>query len=354
MSDIDTSTAETSSLPGSLTAMTVAPPKPYPIALKIGFVILWIAALYGIQEILEYSLNSYVQSVILNAGINILLAVSLNWVIGISGQFSLGHAGLMAVGAYTSAMLSTKGFASAPGLGGSLLFMVNLVIAGLFAAFAGFLLGLPSLRLKGDYLAIVTLGFGEVIRVFFLNIDWLGGARGIPGIPKQTGFFQVYFWVTLAYFIFRRLLRAPEGRSLRAIRENAIASQAIGISLFRQKLRAFVLSAFFAGVAGGLYAHYLQFINPQGFDFNRSFEMMIMVVLGGMGSLSGSVVAAILLSGLREGLRPLQEITKIDFRMIVYSLTLIFMMLLRPNGLMGNREFSLPKLLGRGKKEEKK
>jgi branched-chain amino acid transport system permease protein len=330
-------------------------PKPFSFALKILSIIAWIGALYGLQVTLENTVNSYVQSVILNAGINILLALSLNWVIGISGQFSLGHAGLMAVGAYTSAMLSTKGFTAPTGtLSASLLFMVNLLISGLFAAFAGFLLGLPSLRLKGDYLAIVTLGFGEVIRVFFLNVDALGGARGIPGIPAHTHFFEVYFWVTLCYFVLRKLLKSPDGRALRAIREDSIASQAIGISLFDQKLRAFVLSAFFAGIGGGLYAHYLQFINPQGFDFNRSFEMMIMVVLGGMGSLSGSVVAAILLSILKEGLRPLQEITKIDFRMIVYSLTLIFMMLLRPNGLMGTKEFSLPFLSRRPKKTEVK
>lgn len=313
---------------------------PYPLFLKCSFIVIWFGVLFGLQFLIENNFNAYIQSIILNAGINILLALSLNWVIGISGQFSLGHAGLMSVGAYTSAVLSLKVFNGHPEY-----FTLTLLISGGAAAFAGLLLGLPSLRLKGDYLAIVTLGFGEVIRVFILNMDSLGGARGIPGIPQSTTFFQVYFWMSLSFFVFRKLLESPEGRALRAVREDPIASQAIGISLFHQKLRAFVLSAFFAGVGGGLFAHYIQFINPQGFDFNRSFEMMIMVVLGGMGSLSGSIIAALLLTGLKEGLRPLQEITKIDFRMIVYSLTLIFMMLLRPNGLMGNKEMKFPNFL---------
>jgi len=305
-----------------------------------------LVAVAGMGYGLEAGLNAYVMSLLANTGISILLAVSLNWVIGITGQFSLGHAGLMAVGAYTSALLSLRlapalSLAGLTGIAESAVFSVNLLIAGLVAAFFGFLLGLPSLRLKGDYLAIVTLGFGEVIRVLFLNIDTLGGARGLPGIPNSTHFFDVFAWVLIALLIFSRILNSPEGRALKAVREDPIAAQALGIGLFQFKLKAFVLGAFFAGVAGGLYAHFLQYINPQGFDFNRSFEIMIMVVLGGMGSLTGSVVAAALLTVLKEALRPLQELTQIDFRMILYSLALIILMLLRPQGLFGSKELSL-------------
>lgn len=309
----------------------------------------FLPALLGIALLgygLEANLNAYAMSLLANTGISILLAVSLNWVIGITGQFSLGHAGLMAVGAYTSALISLRlapalSLTGLTGIAESAVFSLNLLIAGLVAAFFGFLLGLPSLRLKGDYLAIVTLGFGEVIRVLFLNIDTLGGARGLPGIPNSTHFFDVFAWVLIAVLIFARILHSPEGRALKAVREDPIAAQALGIELFQFKLKAFVLGAFFAGVAGGLYAHFLQYINPQGFDFNRSFEIMIMVVLGGMGSLTGSIVAASLLTVLKEALRPLQELTHIDFRMILYSLALIILMLLRPQGLFGSKELSL-------------
>jgi branched-chain amino acid transport system permease protein len=185
----------------------------------------------------------------------------------------------------------------------------------------------------------VTLGFGEIIRVIVLNLDVIGGARGLPNIPALSSFGWVYTWVVLTIFTVWRLINSAHGRAFLSVREDEIAAEAMGVHTTRAKVRAFVIGAFFAGVAGGLFAHYLRYLNPQTFDFNRSFEIIIMVVLGGMGSITGSVVAALFLTGIREALRPLQEITKIDFRMVIYSLMLILLMLTRPNGLFGTREY---------------
>ena len=238
----------------------------------------------------------------------------------------------------------------------SILFIFALFAGGLVASGAGYLVGLPSLRLKGDYLAIVTLGFGEIIRVILLNINAVGGARGMPNIPALSHFGWVYTFVVLVVFTVWRLIHSAHGRELLAVREDEIAAEAMGVNTTRAKVRAFVLGAFWAGLAGGLFAHYLRYLNPQTFDFNRSFEIIIMVVLGGMGSVTGSVFAGIFLTVIREALRPLQEITKVDFRMVIYSLVLIILMLTRPNGLFGTREFTdyLPKRLRRwfGDREE--
>jgi branched-chain amino acid transport system permease protein len=200
--------------------------------------------------------------------------------------------------------------------------------------------GLPSLRLKGDYLAIVTLGFGEIIRVVILNIDAIGGARGMPNIPALSTFGWVYTTVVVAIFTVWRLVNSAHGRAFLSVREDEIAAEAMGVNTTRAKVRAFVVGAFFAGVAGGLFAHYLRYLNPATFDFNRSFEIIIMVVLGGMGSITGSVIAAVFLTLIREALRPLQELTRLDFRMVIYSLLLIILMLTRPNGLFGRKEFT--------------
>lgn len=290
------------------------------------------------------SVDPYFLSIIMYAGINIVLATSLNLVNGFTGQFSIGHAGFMAVGAYTSAFLTgiarDKGLIVMGSVGTELIFMASLYAGGLTAAIVGWLVGLPSLRLKGDYLAIVTLGFGEIIRVILLNMDFLGGARGMPNIPQLTTFGLLYSFVAITLFLLWRLVRSPQGRNFLAVRENEIAAEAMGVNPTKAKTRAFVIAAFFAGVSGGFFGHYLRFLNPATFDFNRSFEIVIMVVLGGMGSLTGSVVAAVLLTVLREALRPLQELTKVDFRMVIYSLLLVVLMLTRPNGLFGTREWN--------------
>jgi branched-chain amino acid transport system permease protein len=289
------------------------------------------------------TINPYFLSILMFAGINIIMAVSLNLVNGFTGQFSMGHAGFMSVGGYISGYLTTTFAPQVPGLmtgswEGIAFLIGTLILGGLGASLAGYLVGLPSLRLKGDYLAIVTLGFGEIIRVFILNIDAIGAARGMTGIPKLSTFGLVYTVVTLTVFVVWRLVNSAHGRGFLSVREDEIAAEAMGVNTTRAKVRAFVIGAFFAGVAGGLFAHYLQYLNPQTFDFNRSFEIIIMVVLGGMGSVTGSVVAAVFLTVIREALRPLQELTTLDFRMIIYSLMLIILMLTRPNGIFGTRE----------------
>lgn len=292
---------------------------------------------------LDFGVNAYIKLILLFATVNCLLSMSLNLVNGYTGQFSLGHAGFMAIGAYFSAYASTKwGF-----LPESLQLLQSFVFvigAGLAAAVAGFLVGLPSLRLKGDYLAIVTLGFGEIIRVALLNMDFLGGPRGLSGIPS-FGAFPVAFifasvWLVICFFTIWRVMHSSHGRGFLSVREDEIAAEAMGINTTRMKVKAFVLSSFFAGVAGALFAHFTNFINPSSFTFLQSVNAVIMVVLGGMGSMTGSIVAAIIITVLPEALRPLQELTGVDLRMVIYSLALILMMILRPKGLFGDMEFS--------------
>jgi len=304
-----------------------------------------LALIWLFQFFCAGEMNPYYFSILMHAGINIVLAVSLNLVNGFTGQFSMGHAGFMSVGGYIAAFTTTTLAQSYPALfqspvTGGLVLIGALILGALGASLAGALVGLPSLRLKGDYLAIVTLGFGEIIRVVILNISAIGGARGMPGIPALSSFGLVFTFALITVFTVWRIVNSAHGRSFLSVREDEIAAEAMGVNTTRAKVRAFVLGAAFAGVAGGLYAHFVRYLNPQTFDFNRSFEIIIMVVLGGMGSISGSVVAAIFLTVIREALRPLQELTKLDFRMVIYSLMLIILMLNRPNGLFGTREIT--------------
>lgn len=315
----------------------------------VGLLLIW-----GFEFGIADNIDPYVFTIMMYSGVNIILAVSLNLVNGFTGQFSMGHAGFMSVGGYTAAFITSWARGAYPDLAVgsfefSLLFVAALAAGGLLAALVGYVVGLPTLRLKGDYLAIVTLGFGEIIRVVFLNVNAVGGARGMPNIPALSTFGWVYTFVLVSSFTVWRLVNSAHGRAFLSVREDEIAAEAMGVNTTRAKVRAFIIGAFFAGVAGGLFGHYLRYLNPQTFDFNRSFEIIIMVVLGGMGSVSGSIAAAILLTVLREALRPLQELTRIDFRMIIYSLMLIILMLTRPNGLFGTREILdyLPKSLRR-------
>ncbi len=305
-----------------------------------------IAALLALSAALPRLFNPYIVQVVMLCGINVVLAVSLNLINGFTGQFSIGHAGFMAIGGYGSAMITMHagrqwaaalGAAGIPaGLSQAGPLLVALVGGGLLAAVAGYLVGLPSLRLRGDYLAIVTLGFGEIIRVLILNIDAVGGARGLPGIPGWASFFWVGAGVLAVVMVARHLALSTHGRALFAIRDDEIAAEALGVDTTRYKVLAFVIGAFFAGVAGGLFAHYLSYLNPNSFTFLKSIEVIAMVVLGGMGSISGSVLAAILLTLLPEVLRPVK-----DYRMVMYSLMLIVLMITRPQGLLGSRELSL-------------
>jgi branched-chain amino acid transport system permease protein len=237
----------------------------------------------------------------------------------------------MAVGAYAAATLTTSfGAALLPLVGGQtwLLFLLALLGGGLMAAIAGLIVGVPSLRLKGDYLAIVTLGFGEIIRVVLQNIDAVGGPRGMIGIPGYANLFWAYGLAAVCIYVVWAMVHSTYGRGFIAVADDEIAAEAMGINATRYKITAFLVGAFFAGLAGGIYAHFKQYIAPQGFGFDKSIEIVVMVILGGMGNTVGVIAAAILLTVLGEWLRQFG-----DYRMILYSLLIIVLMITRPQGL---------------------
>ncbi|HYP16485.1 MAG TPA: branched-chain amino acid ABC transporter permease [Opitutus sp.] len=302
-------------------------PKPH-LALLAGLL-----AAFGIAHFSD-RIDPYHLDVLTGIGINVILAVSLNLVNGYTGQFSLGHAGFMAVGAYLAAAVSLFGGPRLLGDDGGtplqqgFLFLAALLAGGLSAALAGLLVGVPSLRLKGDYLALVTLGFGEIIRVIFQNVEVLGGALGLNGIPPFTSIFWVLAFVALTIFVVVCLVHSTYGRGFLATHDDEIASEAVGLNTTRYKIVAFVIGAFFAGIAGGLYGHFKMTITPTGFDFTKSIEIVVMVILGGMGNTLGVILAAVLLTLLPEVLRPVAE-----YRMVIYSFLLIVLMLARPQGL---------------------
>jgi len=319
----------------------------------------------------------YYYDILISIGVNIILATSLNLVNGYTGQFSLGHAGFMSVGAYAAASFTTYGTgflgsltrlsvgwcaalsSHTPGfLGGfvtrlgpyvsvSIYFGLALLVGGLAAGLAGLLVGIPSLRLKGDYLAIVTLGFGEIIKVIIENVDALGGSRGLSVDSQYTNLFWVYATAAITVYVVLSLVNSTYGRGFLTVRDDEIAAEAIGINTTKYKVLAFTLAAFFAGIAGGLYAHFKQYINPEGFNFLRSVDIVTMVILGGMGSTAGVVIAAILLTILPECLRAVSHWPflphwlgpLLENRMIPYSLLLIILMLTRPQGLFGGTRF---------------
>ena len=287
------------------------------------------------------TLNRYNTTIITNLCINVILAVSLNLVTGILGQLVLGHAGFMLAGAYAAALF-TKNI----GLPLSISLPIGLVLGGLLAAVFGVVIGIPALRLRGDYLAIITLGFGEIIRVVSINLKITNGAMGLGGIgslqsrDNPAGMF-IYAFIIAALLIFLSFTfgRSRHGRAVISIREDEIASESMGINTTYYKLFAFVLAAFFAGVAGGLAAHQTGMIDPSKYAVNRSVEILIMVVLGGMGSITGSVISASVLTLLPEMLRDFNQ-----YRMLVYSVILILVMLFKPTGLLGRYEISIPGL----------
>ena len=286
----------------------------------------------------------YPLRVITLAGINIILAVSLNLINGFTGQFSIGHAGFMAIGAYASAWIAvTFGariqaalpFLPSAAAAGCVV-VVALAFGGLLAAGAGFLVGVPSLRLRGDYLAIVTLGFGEIIRVFILNIDAIGGARGYSGIPNLARFGWVYFIAAVTVLMVYNIVHSSFGRTLLAVREDEIAAAAMGVDTTRAKVIAFVISSTMAGVAGGLFAFYNMYLHTNSFTFLRSIDIIIMIVIGGLGSITGSVAGAVLHISLTEALRAFEK-----YRMVLFGLLLVLLMIFRPQGLLGHRELVL-------------
>lgn len=286
--------------------------------------------------VLNFFLNSYIQAIFISFLINAIMALSLNFITGLADQFSLGQAGLMAIGAYTSAILN-KEF-----LHDSWYFIPVTVLAGAFvAALVGYLVSLPSFRLKGDYLAFVTLGMAEIVRVLILNWNHVGGPRGYNSITKFPDFLLSYsfaiFMLFMTFITMYRLKFSWFGRNLWAINEDDIAAEVMGLEIAKTKRRAFVISSFFAGLGGGIYAHHLGYISPSSFGFIISVQILITAVLGGLGSLSGSILAALILTFLPEILRSLPT-NGVDLRMIVYPILLILMMILRPQGLFGRRE----------------
>jgi branched-chain amino acid transport system permease protein len=257
----------------------------------------------------------------------------LNLINGHTGQFSLGHAGFMAIGGYTAASLTLALSQKFPAAATPVLFTGALLAGGLTAALAGLAVGVPTLRLRGDYLAIVTLGFGEIIRVIFENMDCVGAASGLKGIPNYTSFFWVWSLAAVTVFVITCLVNSTYGRGFIAVHDDEVAASAMGINPTKYKVTAFVVGAFFAGIAGGLYAHHKQFLSPTGFDFMKSIDIVVMVILGGMGRTTGVIIAAILLTLLPEFLRGLAE-----YRMILYALLIIVLMIARPQGLFAFRK----------------
>ena len=261
-----------------------------------------------------------IQSLLVPICINVILAVSLNITVGFLGELTLGHAGFMSVGAYAGCLFS---IATADVLPTLVRFPLAMLIGGIVAAVFGIIIGIPVLRLKGDYLAIVTLAFGEIIRSVIINLDFTGGASGLKGTPQDSTFLVAAIVVLITLVIAFNLTQSKQGRAIMALRDNRIAAEAMGINVTYYKLLAFVVAAFFAGVAGVLYGHNLSILQASTFDYNYSIEILVMVVLGGMGSILGSVISAVILTLLPELLRFMQ-----DYRMLIYAVVLIIIMIL--------------------------
>ena len=295
----------------------------------------------GLSYLTGNLLSTYQNKVLMTVGINIILAVSLNVATGYLGQLPLGHAGFMAVGAYTCAL-----FTKYSPLPSGISFAIGLVLACIMAGLFGVLIGIPALRLTGDYLAILTLGFGEIIRITLNNIDdVLGyslfyGSKGLKNIPKYSHFSNVFLCVVITCFLIHAMMKSRHGRAVLAIRDNEIAAESCGIQTTYYKVMAFAFSAAFAGLAGGLYACYIGVLNPSTFGFMKSIEILVMVVLGGMGSMLGSILSATVLTILPEATRSFDS-----YRMVIYSLVLILMMIFRPGGLLGSYDFSVSRIV---------
>lgn len=280
--------------------------------------------------------NQYYVHLLIVIGMNIILVSSLNLLNGFMGEFALGHAGFMAVGAYTAALLVTR--LPLPGAGGLVVSLVGSVVV---TAVAGYLIGLVTFKTVGDYLAIITLGFNMIIVNAIQNLDFLGGPRGFVGIPKGTNLVGVTLCLVLTYYLLRNLIASDYGRVWVSIRENVIAAEMMGVNINRAKNIAFTIAAAFAGLAGGLWAQYQQFITPKSFDYIKTTEILVMLYLGGMGSLSGSILGVVVYTALMELLRNLLSFDPrlAELRMMLSPLLLVCIMLTRQFGLMGNREW---------------
>ncbi|MFA9375503.1 MAG: branched-chain amino acid ABC transporter permease [Lachnotalea sp.] len=329
------------------------------VLLNFVSIIIVFGILVGLCE--SGALSNYIKGILMVCCISIIMACSLNITVGYLGQIALGDCGFMAIGAYTAAMI-TKAMeagnilvgAGAPNI---LRFLVAIIAGGIVAAVFGVLVGIPALRLRGDYLAIITLGFGEIIRVVIQNLKFTGGkgfsegqaGQALIGINRISNLYVVFWVMVLSVSILYTFIRSKYGRAITAIRNDDIAASASGLNITFYKVLAFSVSAFFAGIAGGIFAHYIGSLNAATFGWLKSTEYVIMVVFGGMGSLTGSIIAAIMLTALPEILREFS-----DYRMLVYSVALILVMIYRPTGLFGTYEFSLSKILAKLTDKDKK
>lgn len=324
-----------------------------PVRYLINTVLILAVLILGEVLISGGDISRYQTQVLEQVGIYIIMAVSLNIATGYLGQLPLGHAGFMSIGGYTAAIfimrmmpvlgLTMRSFVTLTPAA-ILLFIAGVILGGLAAALSGLIIGIPALRLKGDYLAIITLGFAEIIRVVMINIDSVlgfeltGGAKGLTGIPSYTNFTNTFLVVVISLFLIHTMMKSRHGRAILAIRDNEIAAEASGVNTTYYKTLAFVVSAFFAGVGGALYAGCVGVMAPAKFGFMKSIEILVMVVLGGMGSMLGSVISATVLTILPEALRAFS-----DYRMVAYAFVLIITMIFRPQGLFGTYDFSLTK-----------
>jgi len=308
--------------------------------------IIFLISFITIGIVCHFFLNSYIQALVISFMINAIMALSLNFITGVANQFSLGQAGFMALGAYTSAVI-TKEFLSDAWY----TIPVTAILGALVAAVAGYLVSLPSFKLKGDYLAIVTMGFAEIVRVILLNWNHVGGPRGYNAIVKWPEFLLSYsmtgIYLILTFIVLYHLKISWFGRNLWAINEDEIAAEVMGTSIAKNKRTAFLISSFFAGLGGALYGHHLGYISPSSFSFLMSVQILIYAVFGGLGSMSGSVLSALILTALPEVLRSLPT-GGLDLRMIIFPILLIIMMILRPEGLLGRKELFEDKEASRG------
>ena len=314
--------------------------------------ILIVAVWFVLNSLIQSGvITNYWSGILITVGINIILATSLNVATGYLGQLPLGHAGFMAVGAYAGGIfmkaMPVQELLKAGNTGAAIPYiLLALLISAIVAGIFGIIIGIPALRLRGDYLAIITLGFGEIIRITLNNIDdVLGyslfyGSKGLKNIPKYSNFANVFLCVVITCFLIHAMMKSRHGRAVLAIRDNEIAAESCGIQTTYYKVMAFAFSAAFAGLAGGLYACYLGVLDPSTFGFMKSIEILVMVVLGGMGSMLGSILSATVLTILPEATRSFDS-----YRMVVYSLVLVLMMIFRPGGLLGSYDFSMSRIV---------
>ena len=302
----------------------------------IGLILLFFVLYVVFETGVFGSRTDYLKGIATTACYTIIMVTSLNLLVGIMGEFSLGHAGFMSVGAYASAVLTNAITASGAELPKFVLFLLAIVIGGIAAAITGVIVGIPALKLRGDYLAIVTIAFAEIIRVAFTNFEITGGGRTMSGIAKLSDFYWV-FWVTVVCVtIMYMFIRSRFGRTVKAIREDYIAASASGVNVTFYKVMTFTISAFFAGIAGAIYAHYMTAMIPTSFNFMYSAEFLTEVIIGGTGSMTGSIIGAAFLSALPEVMRAFAR-----YRMLGYSVVLVLIMIFRPGGIFGTWEFSL-------------